>query len=135
MTFEERVRLMKRLDSLIKRKFKGSSFDYAAKMNISRAAFFRLLDYLKQELKAPICYSKTNGYYEYCKNGIMFFGFLPAEFLTEEGMRKIQGGSLPYIRDKDISKIFCRVSIGGTDDTYIRLKVSGRNRVNNFFII
>jgi len=91
MTFEERVRIITKLDSLIKRRYKGNSSEYAAKLNISRAAFFRLIVYIKTELDAPVCYCKTNGYYEYCKNGLMFFGFLPAEVLTQDGMKKIQG--------------------------------------------
>lgn len=119
MTFEERVRLIKRFDSLIKRRYKGNSGEYARKMDISRAAFFRLLDYIKTELEAPVCYCKANGYYEYCKNGSMFFGFLPFEVLTEEGMKKIQGGTKPYTQYADVRKIFFRVSIGGTDGTYI----------------
>jgi hypothetical protein len=117
MTFEERLRLIKKFDSLIRRKYRGNSVDYAFKMDISRSAFFRLLDYIKNEFDAPICYNKTNGYYEYCKNGIMFFGFLPNEILTEEGMKKIQGGSKPYMTEMNFSKIFSRVSIGGTDET------------------
>lgn len=97
MNFEERVRLIKNLDNLIRRKYKGSSFEYAVKLNISRSAFFRLLDYAKTELQAPICYCKTNKHYEYCKNGNIFFGFLPKEALTEEGMKKINGGSKQYL--------------------------------------
>jgi len=50
---------------------------------------------METELEEPICYSRANGYYEYCKNGIMIFGFLPFEISTEEGMKKIQGGTRP----------------------------------------
>ncbi len=100
MTFEERVRLIKKLDYLIKRKFKGSSVDYANKMQISRSAYFRLLDYVKTEFDSPICYNKTSSYYEYYKNGIMFFGFLPVEFLTEDALKKIQGGAIPYVENR-----------------------------------
>lgn len=84
-------------------------------MGISRSAFFRLLDYIRTEFDSPICYNKSNGYYEYCKNGIMFFGFLPVEFLTKNALKKVQGGSLPYIANSDKMKIVSRVSIGGTD--------------------
>jgi hypothetical protein len=90
MTFEERVRIIKKLDSLIKRKFKGNSFEYAAKLNVSRSAFFRLLEYVKTEFDAPIRYCKTNGRYEYCKNGNVFLGFLTNEELSEEGLKKTQ---------------------------------------------
>lgn len=91
MSFEERIRLIKHLDSLIRRKHKGSSVDYAVKMNVSRSAFFRLLDYVKNEFNAPICYNKTNGYYEYCKSGLMIFGFLTDEALTEEVRKNSRG--------------------------------------------
>jgi len=76
--------------------FKGNSSEYACKMHISRSAFFRLLHYIKAELEAPVFYCKTDRYYKYYKNGVMFFGFLPSEVLTPEGMKKIQGGARPY---------------------------------------
>jgi hypothetical protein len=66
-------------------------------MNISRSAFFRLLDYIKTELDAPICYCKANGYYEYCENGIMFFGFLPSDVLTEDAIKKLQSRAISYM--------------------------------------
>lgn len=92
MTFEERVRLIKRLDDLLKRKFKGNSCEYAFKLGISRSAFFRLLDYVKTEFNSPVCYNKDNGGYEYCKSGSMYIGFLPNEVLNEDALKKIQEG-------------------------------------------
>ena len=92
MKIEERLRLIKHLDYLIKSRFRGKSAEYANKLNISRSAFFRLLYYVKTQLDAPICYCKTNGYYEYCKSGIMHFGFLPDDIFTEEAKKKYKIG-------------------------------------------
>ena len=119
MTFEERLRLIKKLDGLIKRKYKGNSSEYARKLNVSDATFFRLLEYVKTEFDAPISYCKKNGYYEYCRSGIMFFGFLPVEILTEEGMKKIQAGITSYMSNSVFSKIFFPLSIGESDETYL----------------
>lgn len=99
MTFAERVRLIKKLDDLIRRKYKGKSSEYAVKLEISSAALFRLLDYLKTSFDIPICYNKAHNCYEYCKDGIMYFGFLPANVLMEEQLKKLQGGSISYIAD------------------------------------
>jgi hypothetical protein len=92
MTFDERIRLIKRLDFLIKRRYKGNALDYAIKMGISRSAFFRLLDHIRNEFDSPIWYNKASGCYEYCKDGIIYFGFLPVEFLTEQALKKVRGG-------------------------------------------
>ena len=92
MNFEERVRLIKKFDSLMKREYKGNSIDYASRLDVSRSAFFRLLDYIKTEFDVPICYNRASGHYEYSKNGTMFCGFLPYEVLTEEGVKKIKAG-------------------------------------------
>jgi hypothetical protein len=76
MTFERRVKLTARLDGLIKCKYRGTATEYASKLEISRAAFFRLLEFIKTDFDAPIGYKKNGGLYEYQKSGILFFGFL-----------------------------------------------------------
>lgn len=79
MTFEERIRLIKTLENLIKLKYRGNSSDYARKLGISNATFFRLMNYIKKELNAPICYNKGHRHYEYCESRSMNLGFLPPE--------------------------------------------------------
>lgn len=116
MSFEERIRLIKKLDLLIKWRYKGNSYDYAAEMGISRSSFFRILDYIKTEFNVPVCYCKSNGYYEYCKDGVMFFGFLSNEVLSEDGMKKIRGGTRTYMAGDYLTKNNFRVSTDGTDD-------------------
>lgn len=54
MTFERRVKLTARLDGLIERKYRGTATVYAEKLEISRAAFFRLLEFIKTDFDAPI---------------------------------------------------------------------------------
>ena len=93
MSLEERIRLIKFLDSLLKRKMKGNSSDYAAKLGISRSSFFRLVDYIRLEFNAPLVYNKIENRYEYEKAGMMFFGFLPVDELPMETLRKINGGN------------------------------------------
>lgn len=72
MTFDERIRLIARLDNLIRLKFRGNARDYSRKLDISRATFFRMLNYLKTECGAPIVYSKVGGHYEYANRNIKF---------------------------------------------------------------
>lgn len=91
MSFEERVRLIKTLDSLINRRYSGNSNAYATKMGISRSAFFRLLCYIKTEFEAPVRYCKTKNCYEYCTEGTMYFGFLPFNTSNKEKTKNIQG--------------------------------------------
>ena len=93
MTLEERIRLIKVLDTLLKRKMKGNSNDYAAKLGISRSAFFRLIEYVRLEFNAPLIYNKEESRYEYEKAGMMVFGFLPVDELPKEALRRINGGN------------------------------------------
>lgn len=93
MTLEERIRLIKVLDTLLKRKMKGNSNDYASKLGISRSAFFRLIDYVRLEFNAPLIYNKVENRYEYEKAGMMVFGFLPADELSMETLKRINGGN------------------------------------------
>jgi len=79
MTFEERIRIFKALDNLINRKYRGNSKDYATKLGISRSAFFRILEYLRDEFGVPVIYKKTDNRYAYQKKGALYFGFLEKE--------------------------------------------------------
>ena len=79
MTFEERIRIFRSLDNLINRKYRGKSKDYATKLGISRSAFFRILEYLRDEFGVPVIYKKADNRYTYQKKGSMYFGFLEKE--------------------------------------------------------
>lgn len=64
MRYLERVRILQRLDDLIRRKATGTPVDCANRLDVSRATFFRLLDELKS-LDAPICYCRNRESYFY----------------------------------------------------------------------
>ena len=106
MSLEEKIRLIVAFDDLIKRKIKGNACDYAKKLGISRSSFFRLLDNMREEFKAPLNHNKRENRYEYVAKGRLFIGFLP---LSSEELRKIMGGVNTIVKN-----IF-RVSTGGTD--------------------
>lgn len=89
MTLDEKIRLMLALDDLIKRKLKGNACDYANKLGISRSTFFRLLDHIREEFKAPLNHNKRENRYEYVTEGRLFIGFLP---LSSQELRKIMRG-------------------------------------------
>lgn len=116
---EERVRMIKELDTLLKRRMRGSPNDYAEKLGISRSTFFRLIEYVRLEFNAPLIYNKEESRYEYDREGRMFFGFLPSDVIPNEMLKKINGGSISQKDNKLFLKIFCLVSTGGTDPTYI----------------
>jgi hypothetical protein len=54
LSIEEKKRLLLHLDALIRSSVKGTAHDYAKKLGVSQATFFRLIGYMKQELDAPI---------------------------------------------------------------------------------
>lgn len=76
MSLEEKIRLMMAIDSLIKRKVPGNAADYAGRLNISRSTFFRLLQYMRTELKVPITHDKVRNRYLYQEDGRLYFGFV-----------------------------------------------------------
>ncbi len=79
MTFEARLQLIKYLDSLIGRRFKGTSKEYADKLNVSSATFFRLLSHVKEEYGVAVRYNSTENCYEYDRAGKLYFGFISGE--------------------------------------------------------
>ena len=92
MSIEEKTRLSLAFDVLVNRKMKGNAEDYAAKLGISRRSFFRLLEYMREELNAPLLHCSIKNQYEYEREGVLFFGFLPSGVLTQENLKKINGG-------------------------------------------
>ncbi len=91
MTLDEKIRLMLALDGLIKRKLKGNACDYANKLGISRSTFFRLIEHMREEFKAPLHHNKKENRYEYVTEGSLFIGFLP---LSGNELRKIMRGGV-----------------------------------------
>lgn len=107
----ERLHLMLALDKLVRRNWRGTSADYARKLNISRSSFFRLLDDVRDEFQAPLVYNKRTGKYEYKIDGRLTFRFLPMEALNEEALKKIEGGSMLTNEKYSQLKIFSKVPL------------------------
>jgi len=99
------------LDKLVRRNWRGTSADYARKLNISRSSFFRLLDDVRDEFQAPLVYNKRTGKYEYKIDGRLTFRFLPMEALNEEALKKIEGGSMLTNEKYSQLKIFSKVPL------------------------
>lgn len=57
MKFTDQLHIVKRLDSLIRRKATGSPEELANKVKLSRASIYRHIEILK-ELGAPVKYNK-----------------------------------------------------------------------------
>ncbi len=111
MSLDEKIRLMLALDALVKRKFRGNAREYAIKLGVARSTFFRLLEHIREEFKAPLFHNKRENRYEYVTKGSLFIGFLP---VSSEELRKIMGGGVEIQK-----QIFFRVSTGGTDFGYV----------------
>lgn len=79
------------LDSLIRRKIPGRAEDLARRLNISRSTFFRLIEYMREELYAPVYFDASRNSYAYEMEGIIMFRFLPADAMDVEQVKKIIG--------------------------------------------
>lgn len=105
MSLEEKRKLILALDRLITGRIKGTANEYAQRLGISKSTFFRLLDYVRSELNAPVVYDPAEGRYVYQVEGSLFFGFLPHGALSKEDMKKITGGAKPYMAKTEGMKI------------------------------
>jgi DNA-binding IclR family transcriptional regulator len=78
MSLEEKRRLILALDGLIRSKATGKSEYLAKRLGISRSTFFRLIEYMREELYAPVFFDAYRNRYAYEKEGIIMFRFLPS---------------------------------------------------------
>ena len=111
MSLEEKRRLILALDHLIRSKIPGKADYLAKRLGISRSTFFRLVDYMRDELYAPVFFDAHLNRYAYEREGIIMFRFLPAELIDVEQAKKITGGKTS---NKKISKVFLSVSTAET---------------------
>ncbi|MEL6274032.1 MAG: HTH domain-containing protein [Bacteroidota bacterium] len=72
MTLYDRIRLVQRIDRLIRLKSAGTPKEFATKLNISRSTLYRLLEELK-EFGAPIRYCRRNQHFYYEKDFVLNF--------------------------------------------------------------
>ena len=77
------------LDSLIRRKATGTPGELSAKMGISERAWYRLRDYMRDELRVPLAYCPFRKTYYYQKEGKMTMGWQP---LSDDQKGNISGG-------------------------------------------
>ena len=63
------------LDSLIRRKNTGSPNELAKKLGMSRSNLFYLISFLRDDMQAPIVYSKERISYYYEYNPKFYLGF------------------------------------------------------------
>lgn len=111
MSLEEKRRLILALDVLIRSKIPGKADYLAKRLGISRSTFFRLLEYMREELYAPVFFDAHRNRYAYEKEGIIMFRFLPAEIINVEQAKKIVGGNGWVV---NFDKLFLPVSTAET---------------------
>lgn len=63
------------IDSLIRRKFTGNPNELATKLNISLRTLHDTLNFMKNELNAPIVYNSTRRSYCYKEDGLICFKY------------------------------------------------------------
>jgi predicted DNA-binding transcriptional regulator YafY len=94
MSLEEKRRLILSMDSMIRSKVPGTAEELAAKLGVSRSTFFRLIEYMREELFAPIVFDVNRNRYLYEEEGVVFFRFVPIQALDLKHARKLMDGYL-----------------------------------------
>jgi len=92
MSLEEKRRLILAFDVLIRSKVPGRAECLAKRLGVSRSTFFRLIEYMREELYAPVIFDADKNRYAYESEGIVMFRFLPAEIIDVEKAKRIVGG-------------------------------------------
>ena len=67
------IRTIIKIDDLIKREASGNPMKLAQRLGISERAAYKYLKFMKEELKAPIEFSKSAGSYKYNRVGEFCF--------------------------------------------------------------
>lgn len=97
MSLEEKRRLLLAFDVLIRSNVKGTAQAYAERLRVSKSTFFRLLEYMRNELCVPIVYDAARGGYVYNKEGMLLFGFVPFSLIGKENLKKLQKENKSYM--------------------------------------
>jgi hypothetical protein len=92
MSLEDKRRLILELDFLIRTKTPGKPEALARRLGVSRSTLFRLIEYMKGELNAPVMFDAVNDRYIYGEEGIVMFSFLPYHVIDMKQAKKIVGG-------------------------------------------
>jgi hypothetical protein len=77
-----------RLDSLIRRKATGTPIELAQRLRMSRSTLFELIAFLRDEMRAPIRYSKYKMSYIYDYQPKFYLGF------EKERLKSLESGDV-----------------------------------------
>lgn len=75
-TFPQALTLIKRIDSLIRKRATGSPEQMARRLGISRSTWFNYLNVLKDDLGFPIEYDRLAQTYYYSQPGTFKIGYV-----------------------------------------------------------
>jgi DNA-binding IclR family transcriptional regulator len=75
MTLIDQIKRIERLDFLIRTRATGTPAELARKLGMSQSQTFQLLKLIKEEMEAPVVYSKTDQSYCYIRDVKFTFGF------------------------------------------------------------
>jgi predicted DNA-binding transcriptional regulator YafY len=67
------IRIIINIDKMIRRESTGSPVQLADKLNLSERSVYKYLKYMREELGAPIEFSKYIESYKYCNDGEFCF--------------------------------------------------------------
>ena len=87
MSLEEKRRLILALDVLIRSKVRGKADYMARRLGISRSTFFRLIEYMREDLYAPLIFDASQSRYAY-ERALSCSGFYPQKLLTLRRQKK-----------------------------------------------
>lgn len=93
MSLEEKRRLILSLDQLIRSKTAGTAIHLSRRLGISRSTFFRLIEYMREDLFAPVFFDEDKGRYSYAQDGLIVMRFLPHDIIDMAQAKKILGGT------------------------------------------
>jgi len=83
MKLRDKIKIIERVDALIRRKSTGSAKELSLKLNMSRSNIFRLIIVMK-EMGAPIFYCDFKNSYCYEFEVEFTIGFIPKHELLNE---------------------------------------------------
>lgn len=79
------------MDTLIRLKATGNVFEFADKLGVSKDTIYRLIEFMKDDLAAPVVYNKYQKTFEYETEGCLNLGFRLTP-LNDKEMNGIAGG-------------------------------------------
>jgi biotin operon repressor len=97
MTFIEKIRIIERIDQLIKFKATGSSQELANRLNLSRSTVYELINCMKS-MGAEVEYCRNRKSLIYQSSKTFSIGFVD--------LKKIKGGKIEILNFTSLSEIF-----------------------------